>query len=131
MVVLYDEAQVHAGTVSETDIARGTAAQWLGNAVSDSGATGEGPTDAAASYLALLWSRQGKAGPSGIMLTRGVEAVRSLHQVVGDSVFFRGLRRYVDAHRNSAAPPGALEQAMSDAAGKPIGWSWRTAVGAK
>ena len=131
MVVLYDEAQVHAGSVSENDVARGTAAQWLGNAVSDSGSAGEGPTDAAASYLALLWSHQGKPGPSGIMLTRGVDAVRSLHQMVGDSVFFRGLRRYVEANRNSAAPAGALERAMSDAAGKPIAWSWRTAVGAK
>jgi hypothetical protein len=99
--------------------------------VSDSGSATEGPTDAAASYLALLWSRQGKPGPTGIMLTRGVEAVRSLHQMVGDSVFFRGLRRYVEAHRNSAAPPGALEQAMSEAACKPIAWSWRTAVGAR
>jgi aminopeptidase N len=50
---------------------------------------------------------------------------------VGDSVFFRGLRRYVAANRDAATPPGALEQAMAEAAGKPVAWSWRTAVGAR
>jgi hypothetical protein len=129
MVVLYDEQQLHAGSVSEADIARATAAQWLGNAVSDSAA--DGPTDAAASYLALLWSRQGQAKPTGAMLTRGVDAIARLHRMVGDSVFFRGLRRYVETNRNAAAPPAALEQAMSEAAGKSVGWSWRTAVGAR
>src|SRR5262249_58823475 len=34
MVVLYDEQQVHAGGGSEAGIARGTAAQGLGNAAS-------------------------------------------------------------------------------------------------
>lgn len=129
MVVLYDEQAVHAGGVSEADIARATAAQWLGNAVSDSAAGG--PTDAAAAYLSLLWSRQGQARPTGVMPTRGVDAIGRLHRLVGDSVFFRGLRRYVEANREAAAPPGALEQAMVEAAGKPVGWSWRTAVGAR
>jgi aminopeptidase N len=129
MVVLYDEQQVHAGGVTDAEIARATAAQWLGNAVSDSAAGG--PTDAAASYLALLWSRQGQAKPTGMLLTRGVEAIGRLHRLVGDSVFFRGLRRYVEAHRGAVAPTGALDQAMAEAAGKPVGWSWRTAVGAR
>jgi aminopeptidase N len=64
-------------------------------------------------------------------LTRGVDAIGRLHRLVGDSVFFRGLRRYVEAKREMPAPSGALEQAMTDAAGKPVGWSWRTAVGAR
>jgi aminopeptidase N len=57
--------------------------------------------------------------------------VSRLHRLVGDSVFFRGLRRYVEANRDSAAPPGALERAMTEAAGKPVDWSWRTGVGAR
>ena len=65
------------------------------------------------------------------MPTRGVAAMGRLHRLVGDSVFFRGLRRYVEANREAAAPPGALEQAMVEAAGKPVGWSWRTGVGAR
>lgn len=129
MVALYDEKRVHAAAVTEADVARATAAQWLGNAVSDSAA--DGPSDAAASYLALLWAREDRSGPSTAMLTRGVDAVGRLHRLVGDSVFFRGLRRYVEANRDSAAPPGALERAMTEAAGKPVDWSWRTAVGAR
>jgi aminopeptidase N len=129
MVVLYDQAQVRGGSVTESDVARATAAQWLGNAVSDSAAGG--PTDAAASYLALLWTRQSRSGPSGMMLTRGVDAVSRLHRLVGDSVFFRGLRRYVEANGDAPAPPGSLERAMAEAAGKPVGWSWRTAVGVR
>jgi aminopeptidase N len=129
MVVLYDEQQVHSGAVSEAEIARATAAQWLGNAVSDSAS--DGPTDAAASYLALLWSRQGQAKPTGKMPSRGVDAIGRLHRLVGDSVFFHGLRRYVESNRDAAAPPDALERAMAEAAGKPVGWSWRTAVGAR
>jgi hypothetical protein len=129
MVVLYDEQQVHSGAVSEAEIARATAAQWLGNAVSDSAS--DGPTDAAASYLALLWSRQGQAKPTGKMPSRGVDAIGRLHRLVGDSVFFHGLRGYVESNRDAAAPPEALERAMAEAAGKPVGWSWRTAVGAR
>jgi hypothetical protein len=129
VVVLYDETRVHGGEVTEADVARATAAQWLGNAVSDSAA--DGPTGAAAAYLALLWTRQDGPKPTGMMLTRGVEAMSRLNRLVGDSVFFQGLRRYLEANRNAATPPGALEQAMQAAAGKPVDWSWRTAVGAR
>jgi len=55
--------------------------------------------------------------------------VGRLHRLVGDSVFFRGLRRYVEANGDAPAPPGSLERAMAEAAGKPVDWSWRTAVG--
>jgi aminopeptidase N len=129
MVVLYDETRVHEGGITEADVARATAAQWLGNAVSDSAA--DGPSEAAASYLALLWTRQDRPGPTGTLLTRGVDAMGRLNRLVGDSVFFRGLRRYVEDNRDAAAPTGALERAMAEAAGKPVDWSWRTAVGAR
>jgi aminopeptidase N len=131
MVVLYDEAQVHAGTVAEAEVARATAAQWLGIAVSDSAPAGDRPSDAAAAYLALLWTRQGKSGPSGAALTRGVEAIRRLHRMVGDSVFFQGLRRYIETNRNAPAAPGAFERAMAEAAGKPLDWTWRAALGTR
>jgi aminopeptidase N len=127
-VVLYDEGDIHSSNVDEREVARATAAQWLGNAVSEAGPP-DGPSGAAAAYLAFLWSRQGRGGPITEMLPRDVESIRALHQTVGDSAFFRGLRRYVEANRNAAAAPGALERAMSDAAGRKLDWSFDRAAG--
>jgi hypothetical protein len=128
-VVLYDAAQLRAGAITDVDIARATATQWLGLATSDSGAAGARPSTATASYLAWLWTRERQPGPGGIRLTRQVDAIRSLHQTVGDSVFFRGLRRYLERNRDATAGPAAFDQAMTEAAGKRLDWSWRAAVG--
>ena len=57
-------------------------------------------------------------------LPRGVEAFRRLHETVGDSAFFRGLRRYVEENRNATAAPGALERAMAEAAGRRLDWTF-------
>lgn len=121
-VVLWDEARVHAGAITEDEIARATAVQWLGNAVSESGPEAERQSPAIGAYLAWLWRRRGSdARPEA--LARDVDAIRRLHRLVGDSVFARGLRRYVETNRHATAAPGALERAMSEAAGKPVGWS--------
>jgi aminopeptidase N len=128
-VVLYDEVRVHAGDVDEREVARATAAQWLGNAVSEPGPTDRQPSTAAAAYLAFLWSRRGRPGPVTEMLPRDVEKIRALHQLVGDSAFFRGLRRYVETNRNATAAPGAFERAISDAAGRRLDWSFDRAAG--
>jgi aminopeptidase N len=63
------------------------------------------------------------------MLTRGVDAFRRLHAAVGDSVFFGGLRRYVDENRHATAAPGALERAMAEAAGRRLDWTFDRAAG--
>jgi aminopeptidase N len=128
-VVLYDEGQVHSGEVDEREVARATATQWLGNAVSEAAPVGGQPSAAAAAYLAFLWSRRGRGGPITEMLPRDVDAIRALHQLVGDSAFFRGLRRYIEANRNTTAPPGAFERAMSDAAGRKLDWRFDRAAG--
>ncbi len=135
-VVLYDGGRVHAGEITEREVARATAAQWLGNAVDEAGqaADGEPPSAAAALYLAGLWSRQaagavGPAGPNVEMATRGVDALARLHQQLGDSVFFAGLRRYVEENRNTSAAPGALERAMQAAAGRRLDWTFDRAFG--
>jgi hypothetical protein len=130
-IVLYDGAQVHAGTITEQDVARATAAQGLGNAVDEAGLAEQGPSGAAAAYLAWLWARDAGGGraPSGAMLTRGVDAFRRLHATVGDSVFFGGLRRYVDENRHATAAPGALERAMAEAAGRRLDWTFDRAAG--
>jgi hypothetical protein len=128
-VVLYDPGQLQTGILTEADVARATATQWLGLATSDSGAAGTHPSTAAAGYLAWLWTRERHPGPSGVMLTRPLDAIRALHQSVGDSVFFRGLRRYLERHRDATAGPDAFDQAMAEAAGRRLDWRWRAAAG--
>ena len=134
-VVLYDGGRVHAGEVTEREVARATAAQWLGNAVDEAGLEAEQPSAAAAAYLAWLWSRPvgaagkrpgGAAGkpPAGEPVPPGVDAFRRLHAALGDSAFFRGLRRYVEENRNATAAPGALERAMAEAAGRRLDWTF-------
>jgi hypothetical protein len=129
---------VHAGQVTEREVARGTAAQWLGNAVDEAGLEAGQPSTAAAAYLAWLWSRpaadrgkkSSKKSPEEV-LPPGVEAFRRLHATVGDSAFFQGLRRYVEENRNSTAAPGALERAMAEAAGRRLDWTFDRALGAR
>ena len=107
-MVLYDERRVHAGDVDEREVARGTAAQWLGNAVSEAGPPERQPSAAAAAYLALLWSRQGRGAAVAETLPQEVAAIRALHKTIGDSAFFRGLRRYIETNRNADRPAGRL-----------------------
>jgi aminopeptidase N len=124
-IVLWDEGKVHGGAIEEDAIARATAAQWLGNAVTELGPAAERPGAAASAYLAWLWDRHSSGGrPQSEALTRDVDAIRKLHRMLGDSVFARGLRRYVEANRNAPAPAGAFERAMSEAAGRRLDWSF-------
>jgi aminopeptidase N len=122
-VVLYDEGRVHAGQVDEREVAAATAAQWFGNAVSETGPESARPSSAVAEYLATLWTRRAGGKPSGRAPTREVAAVQRLHQMLGDSAFFGGLRRYLEAHRNATAAPGDFAGAMSAAAGRRVEWS--------
>jgi aminopeptidase N len=124
-VVLWDERRLRAGDISEAEIARATAAQWLGNAVGEAGPDDRRVSPALSAYLAELWVRKvgGKAERrESQALSRGVDAIRRLHRQVGDASFAHGLRRYVEANRNAVAPAGALERAMSEAAGRPVDW---------
>jgi aminopeptidase N len=124
-VVLYDEARVHAGHVEEAEVARATAAQWFGNAVSETGPVAERPSPAVAAYLAVLWlERGGGKRPAVPLLSPEAAAVQRLHKSLGDSAFFAGLRRYVERNRNATAKPGAFERAMSEAAGRRVDWSF-------
>ena len=128
-VVLYDQARVHGGQIGEREVARATAAQWFGDAVSESGPPSERPSSAVAVYLAALWAHHaGEKGPA-VAPTRQLNAIQQLHRSVGDSTFFRGLRRYLADHRNATAAPGDFERAMSEEAGRPLDWSFSRAVG--
>jgi aminopeptidase N len=128
-VVLYDAAGVHGGRIDEREVARATAAQWFGNAVSETGPESARPSGAVAAYLAMLWTRRAGGKASAEAPTREVAAIQRLHQMVGDSAFFGGLRRYVETHRNASAAPGEFARAMSDAAGRPVNWSFGQPAG--
>jgi aminopeptidase N len=121
-VVLYDERRVHEGRIDEREVARATAAQWFGNAVSEPGSASEQPSSAVAAYLATLWTRRAGGKAPTEAPTREEAAVQRLHRMVGDSAFFGGLRRYLATHRNATAAPGDFERAMSEAAGRPLDW---------
>ena len=122
-VVLWDQRRLRRGEIGDAEIARATAAQWLGNAVGEAGPEDHRPSPAVSAYLAELWARKiGGRGERPAALSRGVEAIRRLHRQVGDSTFARGLRRYVEANRNAVAPVGALERAMSEVTGRPLDW---------
>lgn len=128
-VVLWDEGRIHDGSIVEREVAEATAAQWFGNAVSESGPEAGRPAPAVAAYLAYLWTRRDARGRSTEALTRPVAAIQGLNRTVGDSAFFRGLRRYLESNRNSTAPAGAFEQAMSEAAGRKLDWTFARAAG--
>jgi aminopeptidase N len=129
-VVLYDESRVHAGRIEEAEVAQATAAQWFGNSVSEGGPVAERPSPAVAAYLALLWTeRAAGKRPTGPAPSREVAAIQRLHRSLGDSAFFAGLRRYVERNRNATAEPGAFERAMSEAAGRPLDWSFGRSAG--
>jgi hypothetical protein len=122
-VVLYDERRVHAGQVSEREVARATAAQWFENVVRDS-ASRRGPsTHALVAYLAELWVRKSRSSPdAAAALPPDVSAVERLHQQMGDSGFFRMVReREGRAEGRTSGQTGGRTGAQRGEAGMGVG----------
>jgi aminopeptidase N len=59
---------------------------------------------------------------------KGAWVLHQLRGIVGDSAFFRGLRRYYTAYRDSSAVSGDFARVMSEAAGKDLDWYFRQAL---
>ena len=53
---------------------------------------------------------------------KGGFVLHMLRRVVGDSAFFRGIRRYYAAHVNGNALTDDLQRAMEQSSGKPLDW---------
>jgi aminopeptidase N len=145
-VVLYDQAGYRGHTLDEPTVARATARQWFGNAVTPGDSTARVLSDGLAEYLAALWRGHadgdsafraamrtladsarhavpGAAAPSGaVEAARGAWIVHQLRGLVGDSAFFRGLEGYYRVYRDSTTGAAELERSMSAAAGKELGW---------
>jgi aminopeptidase N len=53
---------------------------------------------------------------------KGAWVLHMLRGTLGDSVFFRGIRRYYSAHRNGNATTSDLRAAMEATSGRQLGW---------
>jgi aminopeptidase N len=143
-VVLYDQAGYRGHTLDEPTVARATARQWFGNAVTPGDSAARVLSDGLVEYLAALWrghadgdsafkaamrtladsARRAPGAPvsAAIEAARGAWIVHQLRGLVGDSAFFRGLSGYYRTYRDSTTGAAELERSMSLAAGKELGW---------
>jgi aminopeptidase N len=149
-VVLYNEAGYRGRTLDERTVARATARQWFGNAVTPGDSAARVLSDGLAEYLAALWrghadgdsafraamqtladsARRAVPGAvSGVVgAARGAWIVHQLRGLVGDSAFFGGLARYYHTYRDSTTSAAEFERIMSAAAGKELGWYFHQAL---
>jgi aminopeptidase N len=141
-VVLYDQASYRGHTLDEPAVARATARQWFGDAVTPGDSGARVLSDGLAEYLAALW--RGHADGDSAFRTamrtladsarraaptaRGAWIVHQLRGLVGDSAFFRGLAGYYRTYRDSTTGAAEFERSMSAAAGKDLGWYFRQAL---
>jgi aminopeptidase N len=140
-MVLYRES-LYGGGPSEALVARETARQWFGLAVSADSADDRRLLEGLPLYLAALW--QDQAGPAGRKLAetmrdaadsalaatggdawRGAWTLHELRGVMGDSAFTRGLAAIYREHRDGAVAAAAVARAMSQAAGRDVEWVLR------
>jgi aminopeptidase N len=59
---------------------------------------------------------------------KGAWVLHQLRGIIGDSLFFQGLRRYYAAFRDSTALSSDLSQVMSRTAGRDLDWYFRQAL---
>jgi hypothetical protein len=144
-MALYREDAYGSAGPAEGLIARETARQWLGVAVSPDSAPARRLFEGMPRYLAAMW-RASAGGPSlaqamaaGVdsALTagpaqdawRGAWTLHELRGVIGDSAFTAGLRALVEQRRDSTATLDEVALAMSRVAGTDAGWVLRQAEG--
>ena len=53
---------------------------------------------------------------------KGGWTLHMLRRLVGDSAFFRGVRRYYEAHRHGTAVTDDFQRAVESSSGVPLGW---------
>jgi aminopeptidase N len=145
MALYREDAFAHSGP-SEALIARETARQWLGIAVSPDSAPARRLFEGLPRYLAAMW-RATTGGPALAEAMRaaadsalaagpegdawhGAWTLHELRGVAGDSAFTAGLRALVAERRDSTASVADVARVMSQAAGVDVGWVLRQAEGA-
>jgi len=144
MALYREDAYAEAGP-PEALIARETARQWLGIAVSPDSAPARRLFEGLPRYLAAMW--QARAGGAPLAQTmragmdsalaagpaeegwRGAWTLHELRGVIGDSAFGAGLRALIEQRRDSTARLDDVALAMSRVAGSDAGWVLRQATG--
>jgi hypothetical protein len=144
-MALYRERAYAAGGPAETLIARETARQWLGIAVSPDSSPARRLFEGLPRYLAAMWSAAAGGPALARTMSGGIDSALSpgpsqeawlgawtLHElrgVVGDSAFAAGLRALAGERRDSSATLEQVALAMSRAAGTDAGWVLRQGQG--
>lgn len=144
-MALYREDAFAEEGPAEALIARETARQWLGIAVSPDSAPARRLFEGLPRYLAAMW-RATAGGPSLAAAMhaaadsalgggpeseswRGAWTMHELRGVIGDSAFAAGLRSLIGQRRDSTATLDDVALAMSRVAGTDAGWVLRQAEG--
>jgi hypothetical protein len=142
-MALYGQDAFAADGPAELLIARETARQWLGIAVSPDSAAARQLFEGLPRYLAAMW--QASAGGPSLAAAmhavadsalgadgeawRGAWTLHELRGVMGDSAFAAGLRALVAERRDGTASPDQVARVMSDASGREVGWVLRQGQG--
>jgi aminopeptidase N len=101
--IFYDQARFRARTLSEDEVARGTASQWFGIAVSEGDARQRWLSDGLAGYLAVLW-REHVDGPRAL----GELMRRAADSAVASSAISRPVIDTALGGADSATDPRSL-----------------------
>jgi hypothetical protein len=142
---LYREDAYGGAGPSEALIARETARQWLGIAVSPDSAPARRLFEGLPRYLATMWRATAGGPPLAEAMRGGMDSalaagpaqdawrgawtLHELRGVVGDSAFAAGLRSLAEQRRDSTARVEDVALAMSRVAGTDAGWVMRQAEG--
>jgi hypothetical protein len=144
-MALYREDAYGAAGPAEPLIARETARQWLGIAVSPDSAPARRLFEGMPRYLAAMWQATAGGPPLAQAMRAGMDsalsegpgqegwrgawALHELRGVIGDSAFGAGLRALIEQRRDSTARLDDVALAMSRVAGSDAGWVLRQAEG--
>ncbi|MGH7703985.1 MAG: hypothetical protein ACREMO_12895, partial [Gemmatimonadales bacterium] len=145
--ILYDEQGYQDQSLNERLVAQATARQWFGDAVTPGDSGAFRLFQGLAGYFAALWAadQSGEGALAAEMRwraeqvfasptpgdTEGAREVWTLHSLrglVGDSVFFAGIREYYRRYRDSTAGSADFAAVMSAAAGRDLDWYFGQAV---
>jgi hypothetical protein len=142
-MALYGQDAFATAGPDESLIARETARQWLGIAVSPDSSAVRQLFEGLPRYLATMW--QASAGGPSLAAAmhavtdsalgtdgeawRGAWTLHELRGVMGDSAFASGLRALVAERRDGTASLEQVARVMSDASGRDVAWVLRQAQG--